>query len=87
MKNIILLFIVLFSIQLSAQRNCGTVQYLKDKQMQDPGIESRMQLMNQQIQQITNSKDGKSSRNVIRIPVVVHVVYKLPVQNISDTLR
>jgi hypothetical protein len=85
MKNIILLFIVLFSIQLSAQRNCGTVQYLKDKQMQDPGIESRMQLMNQQIQQITNSKDGKSSRNVIRIPVVVHVVYKLPVQNISDT--
>jgi hypothetical protein len=85
MKKIILLFIVLFSIQLSAQRNCGTVQYLKDKQMQDPGIESRMQLMNQQIQQITNSKDGKSSRNVIRIPVVVHVVYKLPVQNISDT--
>ncbi len=84
MKNIILLFIVLFSIQLSAQRNCGTVQYLKDKQMQDPGIESRMQLMNQQIQQITTSKDGKTSRNVIRIPVVVHVVYKLTVQNISD---
>ena len=72
------------SFPLQAQRNCGTVQYLNDKKQQDPGIEARMQLMNEQIQQITSVKDGKTSRNVIRIPVVVHVVHKLQVQNISD---
>jgi hypothetical protein len=37
-----------------------------------------------QIQQVTLGKGWQNNRNVIRIPVVVHVVYKLPVQNISD---
>jgi hypothetical protein len=85
MKNIFLFFIaIVISTAAVAQRNCGTVQYLKDKQAQDPGIEARLQLMNEKIQQVTQEKDGKNNRNVIRIPVVVHVVYKLPVQNISD---
>ncbi|MCW3076911.1 MAG: hypothetical protein JWO32_1520 [Bacteroidetes bacterium] len=70
-----------------AQRNCGTMSNLQLLKNADPTLESRMQKIEFQTQQIiansaTYKADGITA--VVNIPVVVHVVYNTAAQNISD---
>ncbi len=88
MKKIILVtFSILFSYSfLSAQKKeCATVEYLEYLKSQDPQLENLM-LRNEKALQnwIKTHADSKSTKStIISIPVVVHVVYSNPTQNIS----
>jgi hypothetical protein len=79
-----LLFVVsLFSaLHLSAQRNCGTMDYLNTQVQQNPQLLQRLQ----EIEDHTNSfiASGGNTRALVTIPVVFHVVYNTTAQNISD---
>jgi hypothetical protein len=48
-----------------------------------PAFQNARQLIEQQTQAFVNST-AKPQRNTITIPVVVHVVYRLASENISD---
>jgi hypothetical protein len=71
------------SLNLSAQQ-CGTMDYLNARKQEDPQLESRLHQLEQTQHLIETSLVNKANREVIRIPVVVHVVYKAAAENISD---
>jgi len=81
-----------FSFGLSAQhnhptppRNCHAMDVLQQQQQADPAIQQRMQNIEQHTQNyIRSGQANSSSRSVITIPVVVHVIYNTSAQNISD---
>jgi hypothetical protein len=64
-------------------RSCGTMENLERLIAEDPSLETRMQQIEAETQEIINSP-GRSMSAVINIPVVVHVVYNTSAQNISD---
>lgn len=63
---------------------CGTSEYLEKELMSDQGLKTRMGIIEQDIQMRIASGQQKSITQIITIPVVVHVVYNLAGQNISD---
>lgn len=86
MKKAFLLLAMIFFLagSMFAQlRNCGTMEYLKWQQQQDPTLAQRMQDIENATQAYIASNPGET-RTVITIPVVVHVIYKTTAQNISD---
>ena len=88
MKKIILFtFSILFSFSFaSAQdRECGTMEYLKYLKTQDPQLENKMMQNEIALQNWIQTQAASNSINnsIITIPVVVHVVYSNPTENIS----
>lgn len=74
---------LLYNIDSSAQRrNCETDSYLEQQIKSNP---RRIQIM-ENIERHTTNYTGNSNRTngVIRIPVVVHVIYKNTSENLSD---
>lgn len=70
---------------LSLRPTCGTVEYMESLYKQDPAYRQKMIDLEKYVEKYTkehSTKDGDVT--VITIPVVVHVVWNLPVQNISD---
>ena len=63
-------------------RNCGTMEHLEHLKQQDPGLVSRMDEVEQRMQQYISNNRTAAVPLVIR--VVVHVVWNSPVQNISN---
>jgi hypothetical protein len=84
---IIFSFLLSFSFVSAQQKECGTMEYLEYLKTQDPQLGNKM-LQNEQalqnwIQTHASSILGKKSA-IITIPVVVHVVYSNPTENISN---
>jgi hypothetical protein len=82
-----LLFTSLIASTLWAQqpvRHCATFEYNKQKEQNNPALLEARQRYNQILQQHLN-EPGRNERSVITIPVVVHVIYNINIQNISDT--
>ena len=68
-----------------AQRECATTQYIDHVRSTDPNFQHRNETAEQFISQQRSAKMfGEEGNAVIRIPVVVHVLYHHPAQNISD---
>ncbi|GAB4406694.1 MAG: hypothetical protein OHK0039_08560 [Bacteroidia bacterium] len=66
-----------------AQRTCGTMDHLGEQLSSDPGMVYRMRQIEQNAQMVAKSAfTGVPER--IRIPVVVHVVYRTAEENIGD---
>ncbi|RMG71443.1 MAG: T9SS C-terminal target domain-containing protein [Bacteroidetes bacterium] len=89
MKKFILLLVagLVFGPRISyaqIERNCGTMDHLHELEQQDPGLTQRMQAIEAFTQRFVQQPDGDQARAVIRIPVVVHVVYRTATENISD---
>ncbi len=82
----VILFAGILKAQTSHPRNCGTMQYLQYLQSMDPTLEQSMMYQEQKIQEyiMQNEDQLQSSKTVITVPVVVHIVYKTAAQNISD---
>jgi hypothetical protein len=78
--SILVLFLSGFALQ--AQRNCGTSEYLERCKLENPLLETQIEAMNQTL--LEASKGGSNGRQIIKIPVVVHVLYQSGEQNISD---
>ncbi len=87
LKNSLLLFAMLITFGIAfgqeAQRTCGTMDLDAELKLSDPNyLHNR-----QQIEEFTAkfvSENAGSTRSVITIPVVVHVVYNTGAENISD---
>ncbi|HEY6505310.1 MAG TPA: M43 family zinc metalloprotease [Chitinophagaceae bacterium] len=86
---ILALVLIISFGQLSAQRACSTVDYLQNEIAKDPSIATQSANIEKFIQrQIANTQTANSvarlQHNVIKIPVVVHILYHQPGENISD---
>src|SRR5689334_12949614 len=82
-----LFFAVILSSTLLAQqpvRKCGTVEYNKQKEHNNPAIAEGRQKANALVQQYMVDHPWGNQRSVITIPVVVHVIYNINIQNIPD---
>lgn len=68
------------------KRNCGAMEHLNLAQQKDPSLIKRMQDIENFTKRaiLERQQDTPGSLGLIRIPVVVHVVYNTPAQNISD---
>jgi hypothetical protein len=93
MRSYLLLFgILIIAVgQLTAQRACLTAEYQQNELRNDPSLINQANQIETFIrQQIANSnvqRGGIAARlehTVIKIPVIVHVLYHLPVENITD---
>ena len=71
------------SLNLNAQRICGSMGYLNNQIQSDPNIVQRRQNIETQTQAYQSSLN-KASGIIVTIPVVVHVVYNTSTQNISQ---
>jgi hypothetical protein len=72
-----------FYLNTHGQRSCGTMEYQQILEQEDPAMIQRMQ----EIEQFTRDfalSANTASRALVTIPVVVHVVYNTPSENISD---
>lgn len=87
MKKILLLSIALpISFLLNAQsEKCGTMKNLNEKIAKDPSIKLRMEQSEMQTQKwiAEHPRTQKLQQVVITIPVVVHVLWNDPIENIS----
>ncbi|HWA06115.1 MAG TPA: M43 family zinc metalloprotease, partial [Ignavibacteria bacterium] len=67
------------------KRTCGTMADLEMQYKMDPTYRQRMADMEKYVEKFTKEYSRKEGDlTVITIPVVVHVVWNTPVQNISD---
>jgi hypothetical protein len=83
----VLIFTSLLASTLWAQqpvRRCATFEYNKQKEQSNPVNAEAWQRYNQLLQQRLNEQSQGNERAVVTIPVVVHVIYKVNIQNISD---
>ncbi len=73
------------NFNFSSKRTCGTMEYLEMQYKLDPGYRQRLEEMEKYAEKFAKEHSRKEGdRVVITIPVVVHVVWNTPVQNISD---
>jgi len=88
MERFFILFIsFILSFSLGAQTNinrCGTMEYLAYQKQNDPSLTARMQKIEKETQAYIQSFYDPNQKGVIVIPVVVHVLWSLNTQNISD---
>ena len=89
-KKLLYSLIGLSLIGASAQAQsirCSSMENLERLKLADPTLESRMQKIENQTQQIIAKGIGQGTEgvaSVINIPVVIHVVYNTAAQNISN---
>jgi hypothetical protein len=81
-----LIFTTFLASTLCAQqpvRRCATVEYNIQKEQNNPAIAEARQHYNRLVQQYLTQAE-RNTRAVVTIPVVVHVLYNVNIQNISD---
>ena len=86
-KGLLSLLIIITGIEAIAQQKCKQADYLQQSLAIFPDIQSRLEKVEsfteQKLQTRSNQRtDGVAG--VIRIPVVVHVLYHIPGQNIKE---
>ena len=80
-------FLILTTERSSGQepRHCATMEYLAKQKAADPGLESRMQAIEDFTRDFEAQTAGmKTSNTVITIPVVFHILWYTAAQNISN---
>lgn len=86
MKTVVLGICMIISSVALAQRECATTSYVEEQRSSHPSLSDKLKAVESFIQrQKTNARlQGGGAANVIKIPVVVHVLYNNGTQNISD---
>lgn len=83
-----ILFVSLFMAMLSvAQRPCASTEYMQEQKLRNPSLASRLNAIEDFIQHqlsVSTKLNGDGSYRVIHIPVVVHILYNTPDQNLSE---
>ncbi|MBC7946651.1 MAG: T9SS type A sorting domain-containing protein [Chitinophagaceae bacterium] len=85
----LLVGILVFSIgQALAQRACFTADYQQRTLHMDPNFAGNVErieaFIQRQLNQTNSTNGARLQESVIKIPVVVHILYHLPGENISD---
>ena len=92
MKKWLLVLFVFVCAQVQAQisappdkRNCGATQMREELIRQMPEIKLQMERIRQSAQDLIKSRrSARVNQPIIQIPIVFHVVYNTPKENISD---
>jgi hypothetical protein len=84
-KRLLLICLLLATtlLRVNAQEKCYTAIRRAKITTENPGLKSLLEQKEQVLQQIITEKSYQKRANII-VPVVVHVVYKLDEENISD---
>ncbi|MBC8046843.1 MAG: choice-of-anchor J domain-containing protein [Fimbriimonadaceae bacterium] len=89
MKRIFTLYavILLYTIAASAQRNCGTMEHDEMLRANDPNYAKNREHIEEFTQRYIekNNVSGSRGADIITIPVVIHIVWKEDVENISES--
>jgi hypothetical protein len=84
-KLIIALILLVTAIRVNAQRTCATTEYQQKALRNDPSLAERISAIERFTnQQVISDQSRDLQATVIKIPVVVHILYHFPHQNISD---
>lgn len=68
-------------------QRCATMEHLELQKQQDPTLEARMQIMEEESQAwISKNAKNPQPQAVITIPVVFHVVWNTTAENLSDAM-
>jgi hypothetical protein len=85
MNRVLIFLFVLFTSYIQAQRNCGAPEVLQAQLRQYPDMKTRMGVIETHTRDYTKRLGTQRVvGEVVKIPVVVHVLYKTPQENISD---
>jgi hypothetical protein len=86
MKKVLLVLGLITGISASytAQRVCGSMEYLEYQIQNDAKRLEKMERIERHTENFTDHPAQRSVNGVINIPVVVHVVYNTASENISD---
>jgi len=76
--------IILPLTSVYAQRSCGTMQNLERILQEDRKMQQTIDHIEHHTREVIENGMVNANRNVITIPVVVHVVYNTTSQNVSD---
>lgn len=80
--SLAILFLLLSPLVYSQHKRCSTMELRQQRILKNPALRQSIENAEQLMQNPTRS--AGSTAGVISIPVVVHVVWNLSVQNISD---
>ncbi|MBS1920846.1 MAG: T9SS type A sorting domain-containing protein [Bacteroidetes bacterium] len=82
------LFIAVFTHQLAAQVRCSTFEYQQEQLLTNPSLQNKINAIEaftkKAIKNFQNIRSRLDGNFVIRIPVVVHILYHDPSEDISD---
>jgi hypothetical protein len=83
------LILFVFPYVSYAQQRCGSQYHLQQAVKHDPSLLNKTQRIERSInaqvaQDLDHSISAKPLISIVKIPVIVHVVYHLPAENISD---
>lgn len=79
------ILVSMFSAYAQPYHRCSSMEYLEFQKTTDPYLEESRKAIENFTQEYMNSSPA-GSRAVVTIPVVFHVLYNTPAQNISDAL-
>jgi uncharacterized ion transporter superfamily protein YfcC len=86
---IFILIVLALTNQLTAQQKCPAFTHQQEELLQDPSLAGKIKAIEVFTQQHSGNSGNIVARTealVIKIPVVVHILYHLPSENISDAL-
>ena len=87
-RKLVLLFVICIGFQAVAQQKCSMEEYTRLQHGADPGLTNRLAGIELFTQSSTSSaadaQRGYNLTETIKVPVVVHVLYHTPDQNISN---
>jgi Pregnancy-associated plasma protein-A/Secretion system C-terminal sorting domain/Fibronectin type III domain/Bacterial pre-peptidase C-terminal domain len=82
-QALLVVFAFVATLQLAAQeRSCGTMKVLAEKKHQDTHIITRMNAIEDHTRHF--SPNQFTTRGTITLPIVIHVLHRVGVENISD---
>lgn len=89
MKNLMIILAVYFLWQpesLAQINRCSTTEHHENRMQEDQHYRLRTQSVEERVQALLTDRRANSAElgDVIEIPVVVHIIYRAPVHNISD---
>ena len=84
MKNIFLSILMIISITSYTQERCGTELYSVQLMEKYPEYKKARERVNMETMEWIMNNPNYRPKNIITIPVVVHVVYNTNAENISD---
>ncbi len=82
-KILILIFVFFHTLLFSQKNTCGTDLYILNQLKTNPDFQKKLDQKEQETASWI-AQNRALPRGVVTIPVVIHVVYKLPSENISD---
>jgi hypothetical protein len=91
MRTLLLLqfILLLFASPLLAQRECSSQTYLQQELLRDPLLKNEINRIENFVQNRMASRSGLAAKPqgagaIVKIPVVVHILYHRPEENMSD---